>query len=134
MAQRDATDYSDTNDVEVVDEDGNEVEPMQANDDGIATYSTSFGDFSFKILPQSGQSGLSWKVWVFMSGTQGPILQSDGGITSQQADEINLPEHLRERINEDLRYVQENMTLPEGFESATEKKSLNDLEAQMNGK
>lgn len=132
MAQQSATDYTEENDVEVVDEDGNKVEPMQADNDGIATYGTSFGSFRFKILPQSTKTGLRWAVWVFVEGAQGPVLQTYEGITSEQADEINLPEHLRERINDDLQYAREHMTLPEGFQSETSKRSLADLEAQMN--
>lgn len=109
------------------------MEPAQANDDGIATYSTSYGPFRFKILPQSTrEEGLKWGLWAFLESVQGPILQTHQGITKKAAQEIDLPERLRSRINEALHYVQTNMDLPDSFGSeSTSKRSLNDLEARM---
>lgn len=98
----------------------------------LATFTANFGGFSFKIIPQSTRSGLTWAVWVFADNVQGPLFQTKNPVSQEEADEFGIPPVLRERINEGLRFAQEELTLPSDLRSELAERSLEDLEALMN--
>jgi len=98
----------------------------------LATFTANFGGFSFKIIPQSTQSGLTWALWVFADNVQGPLFQTKSPISKDEAGEFGIPPALRERMNEGLRFAQEQLTLPSELRSELREKSLEDLEALMN--
>lgn len=102
--------------------------------DELATFTAREGPFSFKIIPQSQKSGLSWAVWVFLRGAQGPVLQTTQTITDEQAGELGMSPTLQHRINEALRYAKTNLDLPNELKEKTQKRSLNDIEKIMRDK
>jgi FlaG/FlaF family flagellin (archaellin) len=97
----------------------------------VSTYTFSRGPFSIKILPQSTTTGLEWVVAIYAEGVQGSVTQSAHPITAQQADDLGMRDKTRRRINDTLRYAQAELSLPDSFKTATDKRSLSDLEEMM---
>lgn len=125
--------------VEVVDDDApEEPEDLPVAEFGdsteLATYSVNFGGFSFRLLPQSTSSGVDWRIWVFANNVQGPILRTNTAISQAEAEDLGIPESLRNRINEGLEFAQNELDLPPALKRETEDRSLEDLEAMMGGR
>jgi hypothetical protein len=117
--------------IEVVDdtpEQPQDLETVEFDDSQLATFTANFGEFSFKLIPESRSSGIRWVVAVYASGVQGSLFRTDKQITDAQADEFGLPERLQERLNEALRFSNEELTLPAELQSELKSKSLEDLE------
>lgn len=121
-------------DVEVLDESGESVKPAQPSRDGLATYTMREGPYRLKIIPQSTKSGLTWSLWLFLKGSQGPVLQTTSGVSVDQADEIGLSESTRREANRLLSEARDRLDLPAGFSSETSSKSFSDLEKVLDEK
>lgn len=98
----------------------------------LSTFSEQEGPFRYKIIPTVNSTNTNWRVVVYSKGVQGPLFESDTGVSDSQADHFGLTRKLQNRINTALEYANENLRIPSELRTAKrDKKSLHELEVMM---
>lgn len=112
-----------------------EKSPETVNDlNSLSTFTKTQGPFSYKVLPNIKGGSTVWRVVVYMTGVQGPVYESEQGVTDEAADHLRMSRRLQERINEAHAYAQSELEIPTELGDQTRaKRGLNELETLMEG-
>lgn len=102
--------------------------------EALSTFSEQEGPLSFRIIPVILGGQTDWRIVVYMTGAQGPVYQSRRELTTEASLQFGISDRLQERINDALRFAQENLEVPpELGDQRRTKRSLHDLEILMDG-
>jgi len=116
-------------DVEVVDEDPKPAEAVEA----LSTFSVQHNSLNIKVLPNVERDGTDWRIVVYSRGVRGSLLETNQPLSDQEAEQLGIPRSLQERINDALKYAQQELELPKVLgHMPRKKKSLSELEEMMN--
>ncbi len=100
--------------------------------ESLSTFTEPHGEITLKVIPSVTRGGTEWKISVYSSGIQGPLLETNQPLTDAQSSELGISRQLQDRLNDALEYAQANMELPRELGHMTRsKRSLSDLEALM---